>query len=209
MSEKSKGSVIALIKLHRTDCEVTNFITKNFHDVDIKRLKIGENYTLHCISFNKDEDYYDKISELRKVSRNFINVGKNKIWAEGPSCTACHFMATADVEILSNKSLGSDYVLYRILVSNRAKLRELEEKMDEAGLDPEIIDITYSNDLELTYREKDIIKKLFDYGYFELDRKKSLTEIAASLGISTTTLSEIMRVALKKIVKTYINDNIS
>ncbi|WP_175266566.1 helix-turn-helix domain-containing protein [Acidiplasma cupricumulans] len=36
-----------------------------------------------------------------------------------------------------------------------------------------------------------------------------MTEIAASLGISTTTLSEIMRVALKKIVKTYINDNIS
>ncbi|WP_175266567.1 hypothetical protein [Acidiplasma cupricumulans] len=43
--------------------------------------------------------------------------------------------------------------------------------MDEAGLDPEIIDVTYSNDLELTSREKDIIKKLFDYGYFELDRK--------------------------------------
>lgn len=209
MSEKSKGSVIALIKLHRTDCEVTNFINKNFNDTEIKRLKIGENYTLHCILFNNNEDYSDKISELRKVFRNFINVGKNKIWAEGPSCSACHFMATSEVEILSNKSIDSDYVLYRILVSNRAKLRELEDKMNNAGLEPEIIDVMYSNDLELTQREKDIIKKLFDYGYFDLDRKKSLTEIAASLGISTTTLSRIMRVALKKIVKTYINDNIS
>jgi len=116
MSEKSKGSVIALIKLYGPDFEVTNFINKNFNDTEIKRLKISENYPLQCILFNNNEDYSDKISELRKVSKNFINVGKNKIWYEGPSCRACFYIATSEVEILTNKSTDSDYVLYRILV---------------------------------------------------------------------------------------------
>ena len=85
----------------------------------------------------------------------------------------------------------------------------MEREMEDAHLNYQIIEYYPSNEVELTEREKFVINKIFNGGYFNNERKSSLTELANSMDISTTSLSETMRIALKKIIKNYIDDNIN
>ncbi len=208
MSEKNKGSLIALIKVIRTDCDVTNYVSTYFKNVSVKRLKIMEDFTLHCLLFDKIDEPDDRLIQLKKISNGYIRAGKNKIWTEGRSCRACNFFSKSN-NVLGSKSIGNSTVIYRILLPNRNRLKEMEREMEDAHLNYQIIEYYPSNEVELTEREKFVINKIFNGGYFNNERKSSLTELANSMDISTTSLSETMRIALKKIIKNYIDDNIN
>ena len=56
--------------------------------------------------------------------------------------------------------------------------------------------------------EKEIIFSLYEYGYFDPERKMSLTQIAEQMDISTAALSEILRKTLRKIVKDYVESKL-
>ena len=60
----------------------------------------------------------------------------------------------------------------------------------------------------ITDREKEIIFQLYEYGYFDPERKLSLTQIAEKLDVSPAALSEILRKTLRKIVKDYVESNL-
>ncbi len=209
MSEKIKDCLIALIKVSRTDCGVTNYVNTYFKNVSIKRIKMMEDFTLHCLMFDKIDEPDDRLIQLKKISSNYIRVGKNKIWAEEKNCHACNFFLKCNVDILSSKVIGNNTVIYRILFPNKNKLKDVEREMENADLNYQIIEFYYSNEVELTEREKFVINKIFNGGYFNINRELSLTELANSMDISTASLSETMRTALKKIVKNYIDDNIN
>jgi predicted DNA binding protein len=55
----------------------------------------------------------------------------------------------------------------------------------------------------LTARQNEILLAAFKLGYFDFPRKKGVTELAKELSIKASTLSEILRKAESKIVKTY------
>ncbi len=208
MSGKNKDSIIALIKVRRNDCKVTNYVSTCFENVTVKRLKIMEDYTMHCIIFNKIEEFDEKMAQLEKVSFDYIRVSKNKVWSEGKTCSACYFFAKSECNILGSKPIGGNTIVFRIMVPNKIKLKEIIHNLDNSGMEFQIIDSYYTNEVDLTEREKCIINKIFTSGYFDINRKTSLTELAGSMNISTASLSETMRTALRKIIKTYIDDNI-
>jgi Predicted DNA binding protein len=56
----------------------------------------------------------------------------------------------------------------------------------------------------MSERELSVLKMCYDLGYFENDRASSLTEIAKVLGVSTSSLSETLRRAMKKTVRDYL-----
>ena len=57
----------------------------------------------------------------------------------------------------------------------------------------------------MTDRQIEILKLAYKLGYFDDDRRITLTQLAEKLGISTPTLDEVLRKALRKVVKYYLD----
>ncbi len=52
---------------------------------------------------------------------------------------------------------------------------------------------------------KEVLKLAYKMGYFDPDRKITLTELAERIGVKAPTLEEILRRALRKAVKYYLD----
>ncbi len=192
------------IRIERSDCNITNYVYKNCKNADIERLKIDGKTTTHKITFNSDIDY-KTLNDLKEMSIETVKTGKNVLWAKSSCCSACNILGSSNVIIVNSKSINDHIIVYKLLIPNNYELKNLENKLDDAGLKYSMDEIPDEN-IELTEHEKEILLKLYENGYFDTDRKTSLTEIAKSIDISTAALSETLRTSLKKIVKYYIEN---
>ncbi len=53
--------------------------------------------------------------------------------------------------------------------------------------------------------QREVLKLAYKMGYFDPDRKITLTELAERIGVKAPTLEEILRRALRKAVKYYLD----
>lgn len=56
---------------------------------------------------------------------------------------------------------------------------------------------------EITYREEEILRIALEKGYFDFPKRIKLEQLAESLGIAPSTLSEILRRGQKKVLEKY------
>jgi len=76
--------------------------------------------------------------------------------------------------------------------------------LEKEGVDFEIVYKGRVNDKSnVTYREEEILKIALEKGYFDFPRKIKLEELAKHFGVAPSTLSEILRRGLKKILEMY------
>ncbi len=207
-----KGASIAIIRVSRNDCELTNYVNNICPEAEVQRLKITDDFTLHRIVIRPDMDkiFVDNlISNLKKFSENVITVNKNILWAEYKSCSACKFFHENDLAILSSKALNNNTLFFRIMIENNKKLNILNDKMEKLNLKPVILETYNEKCFELTAKEKEVLLYAFKCGFFNHERKESLTDIAKSMNISVSSLSETLRKAIYKITKCYIDDKIT
>lgn len=209
MSATSKNSVEATIEVSRTDCWITNVVNPNDPKAEVKRLKIGPEVTLHKITSTIErETMISRLRELRGVIVKVTREGKKSIWAQSLSCTACKFMSNSDVSLLSSKTVDKGHVIYRILVSSKRRLDTLLKEMEQSDLEPRLMKYEESSKLMLTDREREVLLIALKKGYFEPDRQTSMKELAEILGVSTSSLRDVLRRGLKKIVRQYFNNNL-
>ncbi|MCL4350176.1 MAG: helix-turn-helix domain-containing protein [Candidatus Thermoplasmatota archaeon] len=194
-----------LIQVQRDDCKIVDAVMKMSGVSSISRLKIEPDETLH--SFEKDNFTDRDMLILKKLSINVARMGQKKIWVYGKSCSACKAMALSEAVILSSTSVDNNRINYRVLVENRGAMRRLMKKLEEADLKPLILEGPEEKKIEISDREFSVLKMCYELGYFENERKASLTEIAKIIGISTSSLSETLRRAMKKLVKDYLKES--
>ncbi|MCL4344892.1 MAG: helix-turn-helix domain-containing protein [Candidatus Thermoplasmatota archaeon] len=192
----------AVIEVERDDCKITEAIMSMNGVRSISRLKIEPEETLHSVEKDSFDDR-DMII-LRRLSSKVAKAGQNKVWVYGKSCSACNAMALSDAVVLSSRSIDRKRVHFRVLLQSRGSLRKLMRDLEARNLKPRIIEGPDEIKNEMSEREFSVLKMCYDLGYFENERDASLTEIAKIMGISTSSLSETLRRAMKKIVKDYL-----
>ncbi len=206
MSQKDKGAVLALIEVSRGDCHITNNVIGQNRAAKVETLRVGETSTLHRV--HSIAEPHQLFPDLKKISDSITRVGKNGFWAECRSCSSCKFFAKNYSVVLSTKSIDSRRILYRILIQNQTKLKILERKLDEAGLNPVVLGTEYENQSLLTEREKEVVHMAYRHGYFDAQRGASMTEVAQMMKVSTPSLSDVLRRGTKKMVKTYVENKL-
>ncbi len=194
--------------LKRSDCDVTNYVFQNFNNVNIERLKIDGKTTTHRITFNSIDDTEMALQEIRKITSFTLRSGNKTIWAKSSCCSACFVIGISDSVILGSKAINSTTVSYRLLFQNYAKLLEMKHKLEMNSIEYSIANIDFKDTSGLTSREAEILVRLYEGGYFDQERKLTMTQIAEQLNISTAALSEILRKTLRKVVKEYIENKL-
>lgn len=133
------------------------------------------------------------------------SAGNGSVWVQSPSCEPCSFFSSPFFQVLGSRSIRNSRVQYRILLPSAMELKTLEKRMKEAGLEYDIVGIVPYMHQELTDRQREILKIALDEGYFDEKFRISLTELAEIIGMSPSSLSEILRRSFKKTVDFYFD----
>jgi len=93
---------------------------------------------------------------------------------------------------------------WTIAFTGREALTDLMERLKENKVDVKILRLTSVADVEtLTSRQRSIVEVALDEGYFDYPRRITLHSLAKRVGVSASTVSEVLRRAEKKILSTY------
>ncbi|NOZ59388.1 MAG: hypothetical protein GXO66_07440, partial [Euryarchaeota archaeon] len=113
-----------------------------------------------------------------------------------------HIFASAEVLMLTPIVVRRGTVVARVCSNSRA-LNFLLESLRRVGYPFSITrDLTgdaYSDGL--TRRQKQILKKAIQYGYYSYPRRITLTKLAEKLGVSKSYLSETLQIIESKLIR--------
>jgi predicted DNA binding protein len=86
-----------------------------------------------------------------------------------------------------------------------SSMRKLIGELKAHGIAPDIIRVTNITDGEkLTPRQRNIVEYVFASGFYEYPRRSNLQKLSKTLGISSSTLGEMIRRAERKIIASYL-----
>jgi predicted DNA binding protein len=95
-------------------------------------------------------------------------------------------------------------VEWTLALTGREALTDLLDKLKREKIDVKIVRLTSVADVEtLTTHQRSIVQMALEEGYFDYPRRISLRQLAKKAGVSSATVSEVLRRAEKKILSTY------
>ena len=93
---------------------------------------------------------------------------------------------------------------WTVAFTGREALTELLERLKGEQVDVKILRLTSVANVEsLTSHQRSIVEVALEEGYFDYPRKVTLRALAKKVGVSASTVSEVLRRAEKKILSTY------
>jgi len=93
---------------------------------------------------------------------------------------------------------------WTVAFTGREALTELLERLKDEQVDVKILRLTSVANVEnLTSHQRSIVDVALEEGYFDYPRKVTLRALAKKVGVSASTVSEVLRRAEKKILSTY------
>ena len=193
-------ATVATIKVDRGDCEVANFFVPNIAEFFLERVSPGEAQSNHLLSIRHLDK--TKLRSIREAIPLTTRVGSDKIWCRSRACSACRLMASMDSLIIRSQFHSTDAIEYTILCSSIGAAKSIVEVLRTGGLRAILLsagEVSYP--LSLTAREIEILLIAHERGLFDDKRRTTVRELAKELSISATTLSNIIRRSVRKIVE--------
>ena len=199
---RSPFEVTLLIEDH--PCEVMKIISLTGLKASVENVKLGEQTTDHIVSFEKEIEK-SEVLKLKSNSVKVLKLSETKVWVRTNGCAVCRILYTSDVVAEKIKVLKERTLLYTLLVPNSSSFNEFLTKLSKEGVKVTVLNVSEISSAELTERQMEILQLAYKLGYFNDDRGITLSQLADKLGISAPTLEEILRRALRKVVKYYLD----
>jgi predicted DNA binding protein len=191
-------------------------ILKRLASLEIKKFKVRDirssnSITVkHLIELDMEEalKVRSEVSELK--NKNFKNMlrGKPSVWFESKGCKICKTILSSDAFLVSGKSLTDYVIMYSFMVPSFDSYQQIVAAMEGEGLKVNVLKMGRfepRSDL-LTERQERIFWLALKGGFFDYPRKIDTSELSAKLGISPSTLSEITRRGMRRLLENYFKE---
>ena len=136
---------------------------------------------------------------------------KSSIWLESEGCGVCHTILSYDAFLVSGKSMADYTIMYSFMVPSFDAYKKIVSAMEAAGLKVKVLKIGRFEPKQgiLTEKQERIFWLALKGGFFDYPRKIDTAELALKLGISPSTLSEIIRRGMRRLLENYFKNEIS
>ena len=166
------------------------------------------------IEVEKEEDL-SKVMDSIKTSPNVFNVditpierGRALAVFTTTKCIVCRLLANTDCFLTSSTSTKDGRMQWTLLLSEKGPLKELMANLERHGAEPKLVSLTEIGDKDaLTARQEQITRMAFERGYYDFPRSIGLRQLAKIFGVSTSTLSEILRKGQRRIMARYFKEH--
>ena len=147
-------------------------------------------------------------AELKAVGAKGEGKSKTSIWLESGGCGVCHTILSSDAFLVSGKSLEGFTIMYSFMVPSFEAFQRIMSSMEVAGLKVKVFKMGKFEAKAgvLTEKQERIFWLALKGGFFDYPRKVDTVELAAKLGISPSTLSEIVRRGMRRLLESYFKN---
>ncbi|MEW5937745.1 MAG: helix-turn-helix domain-containing protein [Candidatus Thermoplasmatota archaeon] len=119
-------------------------------------------------------------------------------------CSCCEAFLRCDCFMVSGTSGEDGFVSYKIIFTNRKVLQGLLCALQEGGAEVHLQKIVgIKNEELLTEKQEQMVRTAYKRGYYDFPKRIGIKELAEIFGVSTATLSEILRRGQRKIIERY------
>jgi predicted DNA binding protein len=135
-----------------------------------------------------------------------VKSGNGHVYGSAASarCTVCKEIARSRCFLASVSVTSKEKAQWTVL-GNDDSFKGLVEALDRRQIPYEVkLKKTLADTDLLTTRQEQILAIAFERGYFDFPKKMGLKELASETGITTATLTEILRRGQKKILGEYL-----
>lgn len=129
--------------------------------------------------------------------------GKAYLIVDVVHCPACDALMTSKSFMVFPVEIHKGWMKW-LLITENPSLATVVDKLEDLGINFKVERITMLGSKGvLTDRQEEVVRKALSLGYFDFPRKKDSSKLAEELGISVSTLSEILRAAERRIFAEY------
>lgn len=142
-------------------------------------------------------------AELRDHMSRGKRGDKASVWLESEGCKVCNTILSFDAFLVSGKSGENSTIKYNFMVPGFEAYRNIVSTLEDAGFRVTVLRMQKFEPQKkfLTFKQEKIFWLALKGGFFEYPRKINMVELAAKLGISPSTLSEIIRRGMRRLLE--------
>jgi predicted DNA binding protein len=176
----------------------------------IDTVRTDEGITRDLVEINLREEDADGVIKTIEDFEHVVGMeiterhkGRLLAIVEVRDCPGCVSLATADVFLLAAHTTEDKRIEWKVAFSSREDVDNLVLELQRTGTDVELVRVsnTIDDGLKLTDRQLKIVEVAFKRGYYDYPKRISIRELARIFGVSTATVSEILRRGQRKIIK--------
>jgi len=136
--------------------------------------------------------------------------GKSSVWLESEGCEVCNTILAYDAFLVSGKSMQDNIITYSFMVPTFEAYRGIITDLEKTGHKINIRKVgKFEQKIDvLTENQERIFWLALKSGFFDYPRQIGMAELAAKLGISAGTLSEIMRRGTRRLLEHYFKQEL-
>jgi predicted DNA binding protein len=120
-------------------------------------------------------------------------------------CKACEMLIKSKAFMVFPVDIQRGRMKWLLITDDNRTIGKIYDELAKAGYDVKIERVTpFGGKRILTERQEEVIRVAFSSGYFDYPKRTGSSKLADRLGISVSTLSEIMRAAQRRILAEYL-----
>jgi predicted DNA binding protein len=172
--------------------------------VDVRSIKGGS--VRHLMDLGPDQ--------ARRVPREMAAKGhiegKSSVWLESEGCQVCNTILAHDAFLVSGKSMQGYTITYSFMVPTHEAYRGIISDLEKTGHKVTVRKVgKFEQQIGvLTENQERIFWLALKSGFFDYPRQIGMAELAAKLGISAATLSEIIRRGTRRLLEHYFKQEL-
>jgi predicted DNA binding protein len=121
-------------------------------------------------------------------------------------CHACQALSESDCFLTDARATADGGLEWHVLAPKRPSVTALLQTLKDRRIDADLVAIRSAGAQgELTDRQQRVLDIAYRLGYYELPKKVNLSDLARKLGVSKSTLSEMLRIGEAKILHSYFH----
>ena len=192
-----------VIELEIRDCKMV----KKLASLGFSHLKVVDvrSSSSGCVRHLMDvgEDQAPKVP--RELAAKGHVEGKSSVWLESGGCQVCNTILAHDAFLVSGKSIEGNMLTNSFMVPTFEAYRGIISDLEKAGYNLNVRKVgKFEQQIGvLTENQERIFWLALKSGFFDYPRQVGMTELAAKLGISAATLSEIVRRGTRRLLEHY------
>ncbi|MGF3522577.1 MAG: helix-turn-helix domain-containing protein [Candidatus Bathyarchaeia archaeon] len=171
--------------------------------VDVRSSNSGS--VKHLVELDSAE-----VKKVKNVASEFQTIpskseGKASIWLESEGCGVCNTILSSEAFLVSGKSMENFTIMYSFLVPSFEAYKKIISTLKDMGLKVNILKMGRFEPHAgiLTEKQERIFWLALKGGFFDYPRKIDTVKLAEKLGISPSTLSEITRRGMRRLLEHY------
>jgi predicted DNA binding protein len=193
-----------VIEVENKQCKML----KKFATLGLKHLQVADirssssGSVKHLIELDRDQ--VKRIPEdFKAVASQGKTEGRPSIWFESEGCEVCNTILSRDAFLISGKSMEENTIKYSFIVPTFEAYKSIISALENAG---HKVNVLKRGSFEpktgvLTEKQERIFWLALKGGFFDYPRKIGTQELSAKLGISPSTLSEILRRGTRRLLE--------